>query len=560
MIMKTHNNLFNIKTLLFLCLIVTMFNACDKDDDKTYEKTRLFRPVLNQNLFAEGNSIVVNMGKLKGAVGYTVEVSRDTFATIEYTILSDTNYVEINDNTVGEELFWNTIYQVRATAHEANSEFDSRVSDFGSVRTERFPSILNVPAPYDVIDVAARLSWEPLGDAITGIQVFAPDDLRLQNPLFPETPVTEEEFLAGEAFVEGLQPSTAYQIAIYSGTELRGWVNYTTLEEELDYTSVPNLIDLRGDENPSAVSDAVSAAADGGTVLVSRGVLYDLPRNSLNKSITIRAAYGFGEQKARLYTTGNWNIASGANIDHIRFIDLEIRGEDFAGDYVFNPSSGDTNVNELLFDNCEIGTLRGIFRLRGENALVETYEIRNSVIDSIGGYGLLTCDTNPGDPQTATVNNINFINSTFNKVQMGIQSRNASQSITIDGCTFANINTLFRYRGGDGNNDIPNGITITNTIIGHNWDQAGDKEGEELAVEGTASGGLGNTNFTVQNVFTTTDFIFKSGSEIAEIPVANAGANQDALWVDPENNNFNFVGANFIGRFTAGDPRWRIKL
>ncbi|MCR8666782.1 DUF4957 domain-containing protein [Aestuariibaculum sp. M13] len=557
--MKNKSNIFNIRTLLFLSLIVTMFNACDKDDEGSYDKTRLFRPVLNQPLFAEGNSIVVNMAKLKGAVGYTIEVSRDTFQTIEYTIPSDTNYVEINANNVGEELFWNTIYQVRATAHEADPQYDSKISDFGGVRTERFPSILKVPASYDVTDVAARVTWEPLGDAITGIKAFSSDDLRLTTPL-AEASVTSEEFLAGEGFISGLDPDTKYQIAIYSGTELRGWVNYSTLIAEPDYTSIPNLIDVRDNESASAVKDAVASAADGGTILVKRGVTYDLPSTALDKSITIRAAYGFGEQQAKLYTTGNWNIASGSNINHIRFIDIEIRGEDYGGDYVFNPSSGNTNVTELLFDNCKIGTLRGIVRLRGTNALIETYEIRNTVVDSIGGYGLLTCDTNPGDPQTATVNNIKFINSTFNKIQMGIQSRNSSQSIVIDGCTMANINTLFRYRGGDGNNDVAQGISITNTIIGHNWDPTGTKEGDDLAVKGTDSGGLGGTNFTVLNTYTTTDFVFSSGTEIGEITVGNAGASQDILWVDPENNNFNFLTPAFIGQYTAGDPRWRAKL
>ncbi|MBD0830828.1 DUF4957 domain-containing protein [Aestuariibaculum sediminum] len=554
--MKNHNNIFNIKTILFLCLIVSMFNACDKDDDQNYEKTRLFRPVLNEPLFAEGNSIIVNMGKLKSAVGYTLEVSRDTFATIEYTILSDTNYVEINANNAGEELFWNTIYQVRATAHEADPQYDSKISDLGGVRTETFPSILFSPSSYDVTDVAARVTWEPLGDAITGIKVFAADDLRLTTPLLPEAPVSNEQFLAGEGFVEGLEPESEYQIAIYSGTQLRGWVNFTTRVAEPDYSSIPNLIDIRDNESASAVKDAVASAPDGATILLKRGVTYDLPSTPLDKSITIRAAYGFGEQKAKLFTTGNWNIASGSNIDYIRFIDVEIRGEDYGGDYVFNPSSGDTNVNELLFDNCTIGTLRGVFRLRGTNALVDTYEIRNSVIDSIGGYGLLTCDTNPGTPQTATVNNFNLINSTFNKVGWLIQTRNNCESLTIESCTFANFNNYFRFRGGDGNNNVTNGISIQNSIFGHAWDETG------TATTYTSSGvyqGLPDTNFTVGNSFTTSDLTWSTGREIPNLE-SNYSGTQDDLWVDPQNNDFNFKDKGFAGQYTAGDPRWRTKL
>ncbi|MFL1013448.1 DUF4957 domain-containing protein [Flavisericum labens] len=552
--MKTKNNLFNIKTILFLCLLVTMFNACDKDDDQTYDKTRLFRPVLNQNLFSEGNTIVVNMGKLKGAVGYTIEVSRDSFATIEYTIPSDTNYVEINENTNGknEELFWNTIYQVRATAHEANAEFDSRISDFGSVRTQRFPSILNVPATYDVIDVTARVTWEPLGDAITGIKVFGPDDLRLQTPLFPETPVTEEEFLAGEAFVEGLEPASDYQIAIYSGSELRGWVNYTTLEAELDYTTVPNLIDLREDLDPGAVSSALNTSPDGATILVSRGSEYDAPGMRLDKSVTIRAAYGFGEQRAKLMFPSNFDLETDANVDHLRFVDLELRGTDWGGKYVINISKAAT-LNEFKIDNCYVTNFRGIFRQKDNPSIVNNYIINNSVVDSINGYGVAACDKD-----TAELRNIQLTNSTFNHTIYFLISRNNSESILIDNCTLANINEsgrqMFRWRGGDGKDNVTNGITITNSIFGHSWDT---NESEVYSTRGRQ--GLDNTVFNINNTFTVSDFSWTS-NPIEALPIGNAGKSQQALWVDPANSNFNFLGSDFIGRFTTGDPRWRVKL
>ena len=570
--MKNKSNIFNKGTLLLLCLIFTMFNACNKDDNESFEKTRLFRPVLNEDLYAEGNTIYVNMGNLKNAVGYVVEVSRDTFKTIDYTIVSDTSFVVIDENTAGEELFWNMLYQVRATALEADAEYNSKISDLGNVRTEVFPSILNAPAKFDVTDIAARVTWATVNDGapITGIKVFAASDLKLNTPLFDEVSVSSAEDDAGEGFVYGLTPETEYQIAIYSGTEIRGWVNYTTREPDISPTA-PGVIDIRADESPSAVENAVISAPDGAIILVKRGVTYNLPSssNALNKSITIRAAYGFGEQKAKLFTTGNWNIASGSDIDHIRFIDLEIRGEDYGGDYVFNPSSGNTNVKELLFDNCVIGTLRGIVRFRGTNATLSNYEIRNSVVDSIGNYGLFTGDTNAGTPATATVENVKFINSTFNKIQVGIANRNNSKSIVIDGCTFANFPLagnagykIFRYRGGDGNNNVTDGIVISNTIFGHGWDQTGTAT--EYPVTGTE--GLPNTAFDVSNTYTVTDmswFTDANGEPVNTIPnlvIGNAGNTQNGLFADPENNDFNIKDSGFTGKFTAGDPRWRVKI
>ncbi|TRZ43698.1 DUF5123 domain-containing protein [Robertkochia solimangrovi] len=559
--MSKNKSIFNLRSLFFVGISMLLLYACNNDDDQTYEQTRLFRPVLNEDLYSVGNTIIVNMGKLKSAVGYTLEVSRDTFQTVDYTIEIDTNYVEINKDLVGEELFWNTLYQVQATAHAEDPQYDSKVSELGNVRTQRFPTILNIPAVYDVTDIAARVTWEVAGAAVTGIKVFAATDLRLEEPLFDETPVSEEENLAGEGFVYGLSPETEYQIAIYSGEDLRGWVNYTTKLADVDPTD-PNVIDLREDESPEAVANAVAMAPDGAIILVKRGVSYDLPEDALDKSITIRAAYGFGEKKARLYTTGNWNIAGGSNIDHIHFVDLEIRGADYSGDYVFNPNTSDVYVRELLFDNCQIGTFRGIMRIRG-TVEIDNYKIMNSVVDSIGGYGLATADTDPagaGETQTARFNNIIFENSTFNKIDTGIQSRNNSQTLVIESCTFANfINTggrLFRYRGGDGNDNVISGITISNSIFGHSWDQS---DSESYGIQGIGQG-LGNTPISLSNIYSTANFSFNSGSEIPGFPVANYSGTQDDLWVDPANNDFNIQDNGFSGKYDTGDPRWRVKL
>lgn len=113
---------------------------------------------------------------------------------------------------------------------------------------------------------------------------------------------------------------------------------------------------------------------------------------------------------------------------------------------------------------------------------------------------------------------------------------------------------MFRYRGGEGNNDVKNGITITNSIFGHAWDEA---EAENYAIRGIE--GLGNTSFNLVNNYSTGDFTF-SGSEIPGFPVGNYSGGQKDLWVDPATNNFNFKDSGFAGRFDTGDQRWRVKL
>src|SRR5699024_4364240 len=231
--MKTKKSILDYKLLLPLILCIACFIACSDDDQDQFEKTRLFRPVLNEELYALGNSIIVDMGSLKDAESYSFEVSRDTFATIDYSFKTDTSFVTIDKTLVGEELFWNTLYQIRVTAHAADPQYDSKVSELGNVRTQRFPTILNIPKSYDVTDVAARVSWTPTGAAVTSMQVFAGEDLKLATPLIDAVSVGSDEQASGESFIYGLEPETDYQIAIYSGDEIRGWVNYSTKVADL---------------------------------------------------------------------------------------------------------------------------------------------------------------------------------------------------------------------------------------------------------------------------------------------------------------------------------------
>lgn len=552
-------NIFKISRALLIMLTVftVIISACKKEE--IYEKTRLFRPVLNEELTAELNTIIVNMGNIREAVSYTLEVSRDTFATLDYTFDSDTSYVIINSDVLnGESLLWNTLYQVRVTAHASDPQYDSKVSDLGNVRTERFPSIMNIPSVDDVIDVAAHVSWQVSGAAVTKIKTFTPADLQLSSPI-AEYDVDATGQANGEFIVTGLSPETAYQIAIYSGTTLRGWETFVTLPAGVDLTD-PNVIDLSTSEDVDAVSTAVAGAADGQIIVVKKGFQYNLPSDPLDKSITIRGAYGFGTQKAILFTTGNWNIADGATVGHIRFIDLELRGEDIGGDYVFNPNnSTDTNIGELTFDNCIINTFRGIIRIRSK-VFVHNYTINNCIVHHIGGYGVFTADTDGAG--NAAFDDISFTNSTFTKIHAFLQTRTNSQSLTIDGCTISELadpdGIVFRWRGAAGTlSNVLNGVTITNTVWGHAWDEGMTGN---LNVRGLYAG-LEATSFNIVNTYATGDFGFTAGSEIPGFPALTYSGPAASLWADPyDTMDFHFKDSGFAGKYDTGDPRWRTKL
>ncbi|WP_025864905.1 DUF5123 domain-containing protein [Prolixibacter bellariivorans] len=552
----------SIQTILFLCVVTVMVSSCTKDEP-IYEQTRLFRPVLNQPLSAQGNAIVVNMGNLSKASSYTIELSRDTFNTVEYSVQVDSNYVVLNQDVLGDELLWNTLYQVRAKADASDSIYDSKFSDLGSVRTERFPTILKVPnLNIDVTDVEARLRWSVEGLPVTGIKVFAPDDIKLTNPLLPEFAVADSGQTSGEWIINGLQPATTYQIAIYSGATLRGWVKYTTKAADVD-PNAPGVIDLTQSTDPDALVNAYATASDGDIILLKFGASYN-PITTFDKSVTIQGELGIGQDKARIIVNSSANWPEGSNIDHIRFKNLYLLSNNNGG-YVLYPGNNNTTVNEITFDDCYIYNLRGVLKSKGDYDIINNFNINNCYVDWIGGYGVAYTDGKTGQ----MIKNINYTNSTFNHCEFLFYVRNSVENVLVDGCTIVNQNNgIFRLRN-DGV-DVTNSWTISNCIFGH---------ANKGVTEVDFLNGTSNAAITATNNYIVTDFVWHDDSEVpAGLVVGNAGCTQADLWANPDAGNdyveptdaeplgngfqgdFTIVNTVFPGRYDTGDPRWRMKL
>lgn len=536
---------------IFMALIVGLiiFVSC-QSEEQIYPKTRLFRPVLNEELFSIDNTIIVDMGKMKEANKYTIEVSRDTFKTVDYLLEVDTNYVVIDKEMVGEELLWFTIYQVQATAHASSSDFDSKISDLGNVRTQKFPSNQGAPTAFDVTDKRARVFWTAAGAPITGVKVFAITDLRLETPLL-EFDVNEDEAASFEKIVTGLSPNTEYQIGIFSGETVRGWEVYSTREA---LVSGDNVIDLLGIDNPDILADTLPDIAGGSIVLLEGGRTYNTGGYAFDKSVTIRSGYSFTPALPHIDCSSNFNLADGSNVDSLVFKDISFSG-DFGGNYIFNIDKSGT-IGEIKFETSRIRSLRGVTRVKGGVGTLGKYTVVESVLDSINGYAVLTMDKDSWE-----VGDILLKNSTISKTQYFLVSRSNTNSITIDGCTINEApeagRQMFRWRGSDGNNNVINGIKIHNTIWGHGWDKNANGS---FGVDGFD--GLGNTNFDIVNTYTTAMFEYAAGKdEIPGFPNFLYNGTSEELWEDPlVGVDFDIKDGSFAGKGDSGDPRWRVGL
>ena len=545
---------FNVKILLllFVSALATII-ACNQDEE-VYPRTRLFQPVLNEELYSVDNTIIVNMGKMKEAVKYKIEVSRDSFLTTDYSFESDTNYFILNKETVGEDLLWYTIYQVRSTAIADLTEYNSLPSLLGSVRTQKFPSNMGAPTYFDVLDTRARVFWTTSGAPINKVKVFAGDDLRLENPL-SEFVVSDEEKLAAEKIIGGLTGSTKYQIAIYSDASVRGWEEYNTRPP---LVSGDNVVDLTGiDTGIVNLAAVLPNVADGSVILLEGGKTYLAGGYAFNKSIEFINGYSFTPALPVINCVSNFNLGAGSNVGYVSFKNIELTApgvDGFNGRYVFNTSVS-SNVGEIKFSSCKIHNFRGVLRMKDVGpGVLDKFTIEGCVIDSIKDYGILTVDIN-----TWKCNNISIKNSTISKAIAFLVSRNNSNSVVIDACTInetpEKARPIFRWREA-GKDNVTNGISILNTIWGHGWNTTGDVD---YLVDGYD--GLTGTNWIVSNTYATGDFGYVVGKEqIPGFPSFNYSGTVNDLWTDPGKSIFIFKDKGFAGKSNSGDPRWRIGL
>lgn len=549
--MKIKN--LNFKTGLVLLFTAFMALWACKEEEMNYPRTRLFQPVLNEDLYAVNNTIVVNLGRMKEAVKYKIEVSRDSFLTVDYAFETDTNYFVIDKNIIGEDLLWFTVYQVRATAYADQEQYNSLPSLLGSVRTQKFPSNMGTPTPFDVLDTRARVFWTPIGAPITKIKVFAATDLRLTNPL-SEIDVTQDDRDAKQKIIGGLEPNTAYQIAIYSDETLRGWEQYTTKEA---LVSGPNVYDLTGIDTVVNLAAVLPDMVDEAIVMLEGGKKYLAGGYAFDKSVAFISGYSFTPALPVIECSSNFNLADGSNVGYVTFRNIELTSpglDGFNGRYVFNTNVSAT-IGEIKFESCRIHNLRGVVRTKDAGpGVLDKYTITNCQIDSIRDYGILTIDRDDWQ-----VNHILIENSTLSKVRTFITSRNNTVSFVIDGCTLSEVTStgqrMFRWRTA-GQDNVTEGITIKNTIVGHAWDE--ENKGD-YGID--AFDGLAGTTWLITNSYATSQFAIADGKDaIPGFPSFVYPGTDNDLWVDPANGNFNIKDSGFAGKSDAGDPRWRVGL
>ncbi len=301
---------------------------------------------------------------------------------------------------------------------------------------------------------------------------------------------------------------------------------------------MPPAIDLQGSTDPTILKTTIAGdLADGVTIILERGMTYDLTATIISKSIKIMSAPGLGAPAILDMASSSLDLADATDVGFLRFEDVEIKG-DKAGGYLMNYSTTGS-LGQFMLDNVDIHDLRGVFRAKNATTkTVNEFSINNSIVHNIGSYGVMIMDA-----VEANVVNASYTNSTFSDVYQLFRWKEAQgiNSITISDCTIDNApNGGYILRLDANTAGTPIVMNVSNTIFG-------SSSGDRL-LSGTAT-------INTTNSFATSDSGLGASASFTTAPTVLT-VDAATLFSDPANGKLRIADGSFAGITSAGDPRW----
>lgn len=542
--MKIQTLFYKLTGIVVLCLLT----ACI-DEEVLPGAERLFRPVVKEQTVA-GTWFQMQWDRFKGALYFEVELSTDTFKTIERSIRTDSARISITN------LEYDTYYQlrIRSVGDSILSTGDSIRSAFNVVnfRTLDFPTLMNTPTSTDVLDKSIRVKWKLSDLLYTRIEVLLSRDSVLKT-----VPVNALENQLGEKIISGLQPATTYIIKIYEGNEYKGKRNFRTLNAQVLDGNVVDLRDLTDEQAYTKITQAYIDSLglvfpSGFNLVLSGGTTYVIPTINLPVSVNFVTGLSF-RGKAIMAINGSFAIKAATTIESARFEKIFFTqgttpgkfktDANYGGTYLINMNQSGGSVNHVTVENCDIKYKRGAIRMQTTGDIGKL-TINNCLFDSIGGFGVIH---NGND--AAYIGDIVFRNSTILRASVmfvGGRARGIN-SFLLENVTTYWSPDLTRYFFDYNNNTVPGGFIIRHCLFG---------PGSGASAHGIRTA---STSITVVNTFRTSDFDWtKTVDGTAYVaPIRDVEAltrPASSIFANPSAGDFRVTDTQL--RHKVGDPRW----
>lgn len=544
MVLKTYNVSSTMKKINNCILVLTFLALCLGGLTSCVEEVilgtapRLFRPS-STVLSSDGNWILAQWDLNTEATYYQLELSRDSFATIDRTDTTSKGFFLIQD------VNWDQTYQVRIKAVGSTLQSDYFVCS--EVVVADYPTLLKDVPSDDIIDNSVIMRWNVGSTPYTSFKIYTPED-----SLVDTVAITGAEYTKGYKIITRLNGSSSYKVEAFIDNVYCGKKRITTKASQM----FDNPVDLRNIDDETADSMITDSyinslpVVDGVTTIVLKGGLnYFLSLDSLSRSLKLVTGYSFaGKATLRMSNAcdvlGSFNSLSFENVN-VFGVESTKTTANYGGSYAFNGSRAFT-IGTFSLVNCSMKYLRGICRIKTTGGFITNFIMDNCTTDSIGGYGIVT-----NDAAGALVRYMNVSNSTFIRTDIFLKNQKQdSSSVNVNYCSFYNTpKTASGATSGvhylDFSTKYIKSVRFTNCLLG-------PANGLPMGIKF-----LGIGERFMDNNYTTTDaawFTVTTTTTSILIDAADAAITSTALWRNPAIGDLKIVGSFSKA---VGDPRWR---
>lgn len=521
------------KKFLYITLLTGLFSsfafvACEDKIDPVVEEVTLAR-VLTPTGFTGAirnlTTIELNWNIREDADYYIVEFSEDE---LQFNTIIRTVIVEPGELPLQETFFGDTRYSARVKAVSNDGVPDSNWSAL-TLRTQPEQILLPIVVNQDIGIFETTLKW-PAGQQATRFVI---------NPGNITRDITAGEVAAGAATLTGLSSYTNYSVIMYAGNSQRGSTKFKTLFDINCLTCV-NL--TPGQD----ISDAITAAAAGSTIVLAAGTYPDEGAIVINKAITIQGELYYN--MPIVYAGFSCNTA----VTSFGVKDAVFRGDLAAPLNNFFTATAGINITSLTIEGCEIRNYVNSF-LSSTAASGVTFgaiTVLNTWVHDIPGGGGDGIDFRGG-----TVGSLAVENCTFNNGFRAFLRMQTASVTSFKNCTFYKISAL------DNSNNT--GIFRTNGTAGaNNTLEVRNCLFSETGVAAPANVGSGNfcrnvasmiaaPTYANNNIFGCLNLLVGLYTTAAQVSASEINPG----FVNAPGGNFKVTNQTLIDN-KIGDPRW----
>lgn len=548
----------NLKYIFFLIFIIgtTIISSCSDDDDSLGTADRLFRPIVSESSVG-GTWIRINWSRYTGVKSFKLEISTDSFATVDSITVDTISYTF-------ENLNYSTVYQIRLKCIGETQESNYYVCK--DYETSKLATDLTSPKSSDELDTQIKVNWN--SDCDYDSLVVYKEKKYLASAHIGSYPITATDFKNGYKIFKNLDTNTLYYVIAYKNGAYVGENKYTTCAPQIFSGYICDLRNLDDEDSYTALNQTLAdsiynlatiAGYEKVTFILSGGTHYQLSGFLFNMSTTIVTGLSFSGT-ATLDVSGNFDVAADATIGTICLKNINLSdhtskpksASNFGGTYVFNLSNSGVSIDSLNLESCNIQYKRGLIRMKSQQT-IKNVVVNDCIIDSIGNYGLVN---NANDK--ARIEDITVTNSTISNCEKMFTCGKALgiNSISIANCTFCYApdksgNYILDYSG----NSLT-AITIKNSIFGPGKTLSGDI----VSVNGfRCNSGYQMTadkSYCTSDLSWTNTEVTINGSAVSgPLDLETLSSPASSVFTDPDNGDFTVNDAT-LKEQSIGDPRW----